>query len=119
MDFELSDDQVALRDAAKGLLDDLASPARVRAHLADGSPFDDRLWSAMVEQGWLDPSLGYASATPTIRDPDSTRSTPDGTLTTRAGKSPFPAQYAAPTTSPLRVPVRETGNVLNLDLVGQ
>jgi alkylation response protein AidB-like acyl-CoA dehydrogenase len=59
MDFELSDDQVALRDAAKGMLDDLASPARVRAHLASGAALDGGLWSAMVEQGWLDPSLGF------------------------------------------------------------
>ena len=32
MDFDLSDDQLALRDGARALLDDLASPERVRAH---------------------------------------------------------------------------------------
>ena len=53
VDFELSDDQVALQDAARALLDDLASAARVRAHLATGAAYDERLWSAMVDQGWL------------------------------------------------------------------
>ena len=53
MDFELSDDQVALRDAAAEMLDDLASPARVRAHLGSGSHYDATLWDALVAQGWL------------------------------------------------------------------
>jgi alkylation response protein AidB-like acyl-CoA dehydrogenase len=52
VDFELSADQVALRDAARPLLDDLASPSRVRTHLATGDAFDGALWSAMVAQGW-------------------------------------------------------------------
>ena len=52
MDFELSDDQVALRSAARSLLDDLASPARVRAVVDAGGGIDDGLWSAMVDQGW-------------------------------------------------------------------
>jgi alkylation response protein AidB-like acyl-CoA dehydrogenase len=53
MDFELSDDQQALRDAASDLLDDHASPARVRAVVNTGATHDDKLWAAMVEQGWL------------------------------------------------------------------
>jgi len=52
MDFDLSADQVALRDGARDLLDGLASPARVRAHTDSGAPFDAALWSAMAEQGW-------------------------------------------------------------------
>src|SRR3954471_21470776 len=36
MDFDLSDDQRALRDGARELLDGLASPARVRAHAESG-----------------------------------------------------------------------------------
>ena len=36
MDFELTDDQLALRDAARDLLDDHASPARVRAVVDQG-----------------------------------------------------------------------------------
>jgi alkylation response protein AidB-like acyl-CoA dehydrogenase len=44
MDFELSDDQRALQDAARDVLTDLARPR-------DG--FGTQLWKAMVEQGWL------------------------------------------------------------------
>ena len=53
MDFDFTDDQIALRDGARELLDDLASPTRVRAHTASGDAFDARLWTAMVEQGWI------------------------------------------------------------------
>jgi alkylation response protein AidB-like acyl-CoA dehydrogenase len=53
MDFDLSDDQIALRDGARDLLDRYASPARVRAHTTTDDGFDRELWSAMVEQGWL------------------------------------------------------------------
>jgi alkylation response protein AidB-like acyl-CoA dehydrogenase len=53
MDFDLSDDQLALRDGARELLDGLAAPERVRAHTASEAPFDPALWHAMVEQGWL------------------------------------------------------------------
>ena len=52
MDFELSDDQQALRDAATELLDDRAGPAQVRAVVDAGLPFDGELWKAMVDQGW-------------------------------------------------------------------
>ena len=53
MEFELSDDQVALQEAARDLLDALADPAHVRAHLATGAGRDAALWDAMVAQGWL------------------------------------------------------------------
>jgi alkylation response protein AidB-like acyl-CoA dehydrogenase len=53
MDFDLSDDQVALQEGARDLLDGLASPAQVRAHTTTGAAFDPALWSAMAEQGWL------------------------------------------------------------------
>lgn len=53
MDFELSDDQVALRDAARDLLDGYADPAKVRAHVGAQAAFDAPLWKAMLEQGWL------------------------------------------------------------------
>src|SRR5262245_41689482 len=52
MDFELSDDQRALRDAATELLDDRAGSAQVRAVIDAGLPFDVELWKAMVDQGW-------------------------------------------------------------------
>ena len=51
MDFDLSDDQLALRNGATELLDGYASPAHVRAHTASGNAFDRALWDAMVEQG--------------------------------------------------------------------
>ena len=60
MDFDFTDDQLALRDGARELLDDLASPARVRAHTAGHDAFDATLWSAMVEQGWLGIELAEA-----------------------------------------------------------
>jgi alkylation response protein AidB-like acyl-CoA dehydrogenase len=52
MDFELSDDQLALQEAARDLLDGLSDPSRVRAHMASGAPYDAALWEAMVAQGW-------------------------------------------------------------------
>jgi len=53
LDFDLSDDQLALRDGARDLLDDLASADRVRAHTTTADAFDRTLWDAMAEQGWL------------------------------------------------------------------
>ncbi|MGH9094768.1 MAG: acyl-CoA dehydrogenase family protein, partial [Acidimicrobiales bacterium] len=53
MEFDLSEDQAALGDAARALLDGQAGPDRVRAHLQSGRPWDDGLWRAMVDQGWL------------------------------------------------------------------
>ncbi len=61
MDFELSADPLALQDAARTLLDDLSSPARVRAHLATDDAYDARLWGAMVDQGWLGVDVPEAS----------------------------------------------------------
>ncbi|HMG26446.1 MAG TPA: acyl-CoA dehydrogenase family protein [Acidimicrobiia bacterium] len=52
MDFELSDDQLALRDGARELLDGLADPTRVRTVVDAGGGVDHGLWKAMVEQGW-------------------------------------------------------------------
>jgi alkylation response protein AidB-like acyl-CoA dehydrogenase len=52
VDFELSDDQLALRDGARELLDGLAPIARVRAVVEAGGGVDAELWKAMVEQGW-------------------------------------------------------------------
>ncbi len=57
VDFELSEDQVALQEAARGLLDDRADHEHVRAHLSSGHPFDAGLWRSMAEQGWLGVTL--------------------------------------------------------------
>ncbi len=60
MDFDLSEDQVALRDGARELLDGLASAARVRAHTDTDAPFAADLWAAMAAQGWLGVELPEA-----------------------------------------------------------
>ena len=60
MDFDLSDDQVALRDGARDLLDGLASSARVRETVEAGGGVDDALWAAMVDQGW--PAVAVAES---------------------------------------------------------
>jgi alkylation response protein AidB-like acyl-CoA dehydrogenase len=52
MDFDLSEDQLALRDGARELLDGLAPSTRVRTVVDAGGGIDDGLWKAMVEQGW-------------------------------------------------------------------
>ena len=59
MDFELSADQEALRDAARSLLDDRCDREVVRAAL-DQTGYDQELWRAMVDQGWL--GLGVPEA---------------------------------------------------------
>ena len=51
VDFDLSADQLALRDAAGALLDDRCDMAAVR-RACDKGGFDAGLWAAMVEQGW-------------------------------------------------------------------
>ncbi|HVB94264.1 MAG TPA: acyl-CoA dehydrogenase family protein [Acidimicrobiales bacterium] len=59
MDFELSPEQTALRDAAGSLLDGYAPPERVREFVGSGldpvgpGGFDTTLWAAMADQGWL------------------------------------------------------------------
>jgi alkylation response protein AidB-like acyl-CoA dehydrogenase len=60
MDFELSSDQVALQEAARDLLDARAGHDERRAHLASGRPFDDALWRALADQGWLGIALPEA-----------------------------------------------------------
>jgi alkylation response protein AidB-like acyl-CoA dehydrogenase len=52
MDFELNDDQQALRAAARELLDGRSTSAQVRATFEAESPWDAELWKAMVDQGW-------------------------------------------------------------------
>ena len=60
MDFDLSDDQVALRGGARELLDGLASPTQVRVVVDAGGGLDRALWGAMCEQGW--PVVGLPEA---------------------------------------------------------
>ncbi len=60
LDFALTDDQEALRDAAGELLDDLASSGRVRAVVDGGGGWDAALWEAMLAQGWAGVTLPEA-----------------------------------------------------------
>ena len=53
MDFDLSDDQLALRAGANELLDGRATAQQVRAFSQGSELFDAALWDAMVDQGWL------------------------------------------------------------------
>src|SRR4051794_17845875 len=53
MDFDLSPDQAALRDAARELLDDRCATTQVRAVHEGRAGWDADLWARMVEQGWL------------------------------------------------------------------
>jgi alkylation response protein AidB-like acyl-CoA dehydrogenase len=60
LDFALTDEQEALRDAARELLDDLASSARVREVVDAGGGWDAALWEAMLAQGWTGVTLPEA-----------------------------------------------------------
>jgi len=52
VDFELNDDQQALRDAARELLDGRSTSAQVRAYADSGAAYDAELWKSMLDQGW-------------------------------------------------------------------
>lgn len=53
MDFELSEDQEALRGAARDLLSRRSTREVVRAVVDGGGGWDRRLWAEMTDQGWL------------------------------------------------------------------
>jgi alkylation response protein AidB-like acyl-CoA dehydrogenase len=63
VDFEFSDEQNALRDAARALLDRYCPPSRVRQVVGDGRSrdpqldrehlYDRELWRHLVAQGWV------------------------------------------------------------------
>jgi alkylation response protein AidB-like acyl-CoA dehydrogenase len=52
VDFELNDDQQALRAAARELLDGRSTSAQVRATFEADAPWDAELWKGMLDQGW-------------------------------------------------------------------
>ena len=52
MDFELSEDQILLREAANRILSEQSSSARVRAVVDNGGGWDRELWASLMEQGW-------------------------------------------------------------------
>jgi len=54
MNFDFSDDQKFLKSEARKFLDANASAAKVRKVLDDdGKAYDEALWKAVAEQGWL------------------------------------------------------------------
>ncbi len=54
MDFSYSDEQVALRDAVRGLVGKAyADHENRRRVVADDSGFDEKLWARMAEMGLL------------------------------------------------------------------
>lgn len=57
MDFDLSEDQTALRDGARELLDGVSPPESVREVVDAGGGIHAGIWAAMVEQGWLGVAL--------------------------------------------------------------
>jgi alkylation response protein AidB-like acyl-CoA dehydrogenase len=57
MDFEFTDDQLALRDNARSVLASSCPPSLVRA-VFEGGGATDELWAALVALGW--PSIGIA-----------------------------------------------------------
>ncbi|MFM8305055.1 MAG: acyl-CoA dehydrogenase family protein, partial [Actinomycetota bacterium] len=57
MDFDLSEDQIALRDGARELLDGVSAPGAVREVVEAAGARSERIWSAMVDQGWLGVAL--------------------------------------------------------------
>jgi acyl-CoA dehydrogenase len=52
MNFEFSDEQIALRDQARKFLGEHASAPRVRRVLESDEPYDRQLWRGMVEMAW-------------------------------------------------------------------
>jgi alkylation response protein AidB-like acyl-CoA dehydrogenase len=52
VDFELTDEQVALRDVSRGMLAVSCPPALVRSLAAAGKDVDDKLWQRGAELGW-------------------------------------------------------------------
>src|ERR1700755_2318730 len=53
MNFDFSDDQKQMRDAARKLLAEKCPPKAVRAVLDGKTPYDRELWKGLAEMGFL------------------------------------------------------------------
>lgn len=53
MDFNFSEDQIMVRDLARGILEKEVTPERVKAVAAEADWFDRALWSTLAEAGLL------------------------------------------------------------------
>ncbi len=60
MDLTLSAEQEAVRDAIRGVLQDRASSAKVRAVMASAAGIDDGVWCTAAELGWFGLALPEA-----------------------------------------------------------
>src|SRR6201996_5234757 len=61
MNFDFSDDQKFLKAEARKFLDANCTTARVRGVLDDeGKAYDEALWKAVAEQGWLGAAIPEA-----------------------------------------------------------
>lgn len=52
MDFELTEEQAALREVSRGMLAVSCPPSLVRSLAAAGKDVDDKLWQRGAELGW-------------------------------------------------------------------
>ncbi len=53
MNFDFSDDQKQMRDAARKFLSEKCAPKAVRAVLDGKAPYDKELWKGLAEMGFL------------------------------------------------------------------
>src|SRR5437867_12948164 len=53
MNFDFSDDQKQMRDAARKFLSEKCSPKAVREVLDGKAPYDKELWKGLAEMGFL------------------------------------------------------------------
>src|SRR6266480_7628919 len=53
MNFDFSDDQKQMRDAARKFLSEKCSPKAVRTVLDGKAPYDKELWKGLAEMGFL------------------------------------------------------------------
>lgn len=52
MNFAFTDDQILIRDSARGWLGEFAGPAHARKVMATGAGYDPALWAEAVALGW-------------------------------------------------------------------
>src|SRR5438093_600715 len=67
MDFEFSDEQLALRDLARDLFQRESPPSRLRSLWGEETPRDDKVWRTMAEAGPRRVFRGEASTDPPTR----------------------------------------------------
>jgi acyl-CoA dehydrogenase len=53
MNFDFSDDVLAMKEEVRRFLRERVSADFVRTHVSSGAPYDERLWSTLGDMGWL------------------------------------------------------------------